>query len=71
MNQQENRPTLAEVMGTLEELGAAARAGDADRYRAAVRLAQRQQITEEQQRDAYTWGRRGQGAARSFNWKGE
>ena len=64
-------PTLAEVMGTLDELAAAARAGDAQRYRAAVRLAQAQQITEEQQRDAYEWGRRGQGAAREFDWRGE
>jgi len=64
-------PTLAEVMGTLDELADAARAGDAQRYRAAVRLAQAQQITEEQQRDAYEWGRRGQGAAAEFDWRGE
>ena len=32
-------------------------------------LAQGQQITEEQQRDAYHWGR--QGAARTFDWRGE
>lgn len=69
MNQQHTPPTLAEVQGTLDELAAAARAADADRYRAAVRLAQGQQITEEQQRDAYHWGR--QGAARTFDWRGE
>ncbi len=69
MDQQQTTPTLAQVMGTLDELAAAARAADADRYRAAVRLAQRQQITEEQQRDAYHWGR--QGAARTFDWRGE
>ena len=69
MDQQHTPPTLAEVQGTLDELAAAARAADADRYRAAVRLAQRQQITEEQQRDAYHWGR--QGAARTFDWRGE
>ena len=50
MDQQQTTPTLAQVMGTLDELAAAARAADADRYRAAVRLAQGQQITEEQQR---------------------
>ena len=44
MDQQQTTPTLAQVMGTLDELAAAARAADADRYRAAVRLAQRQQI---------------------------
>lgn len=62
MDQQQTTPTLAQVMGTLDELAAAARAADADRYRAAVRLAQGQQITEEQQRDAYPLGppRRGQ-----------
>jgi len=69
MDQQHTPPTLAEVQGTLDELAAAARAADADRYRAAVRLAQGQQITEEQQRDAYHWGR--QGAARTFDWRGE
>lgn len=69
MDQQQTTPTLAQVMGTLDELAAAARAADADRYRAAVRLAQGQQITEEQQRDAYHWGR--QGAARTFDWRGE
>ncbi|WP_028708033.1 hypothetical protein [Propionicicella superfundia] len=61
MDQQQTTPTLAQVMGTLDELAAAARA--------AVRLAQGQQITEEQQRDAYHWGR--QGAARTFDWRGE
>lgn len=70
MDQQQNtRPTLSEVMGTLDELSAAARSGDADRYRAAVRVAQRHQITEEQQRDAYQWGRGG--AVLSFDWRGE
>ena len=53
----------------IDERAAAAGAADADRYRAAVRLAQGQQITEEQQRDAYHWGR--QGAARTFDWRGE
>ena len=69
MNQQQTTPTLAQVMGTLNELAAAARTADADRYRAAVRLAHRQQITQEQQRDAYQWG--SQGAARTFDWRGE
>jgi hypothetical protein len=56
--------TLAEVMGTLNELAAVARAGDVDRYRAALRLAERQGITAEQTKDACQWGRRrGPGAA--------
>lgn len=57
------------MLGTLDELSAAARAGEAARYRAAVRVAQRHQITEEQQRDAYQWGRGG--AALPFDWRGE
>lgn len=70
MDQQQNTPpTLAEVQGTLDELAAAARAGDAERYRAALRVATRQALTEEQISDAYRWGRRDQGAA-AFDWHG-
>lgn len=69
MNQNDTPPTLAEVMGTLDELAAAARAGDVDRYRAALRLARRQDITEEQVRDSHHWGRRGMNAA-PFDWQG-
>ena len=61
--QQHTPPTLAEVQGTLDELAAAARAGEADRYRAALRVAKAQDLTEEQISDAYRWGRRHEGAA--------
>ena len=70
MDQQHTPPTLAEVQGTLDELAAAARAGDADRYRAALRVAERQGITEEQISDAYRWGRRHDGAADRFDHEG-
>jgi len=69
MDQQRTPPTLAEVLGTLNELGAAARAGEVDRYRAALRLAKSQDLTEEQISDAYRWGRRHEGAA-AFDWEG-
>ena len=69
MDQQRTPPTLAEVQGTLDELAAAARAGEADRYRAALRVAARQDLTEEQISDAYRWGRRDAGAA-AFDWEG-
>lgn len=54
-------------MGHPRRAAAAARAADADRYRAAGRLAQGQQITEEEQRDAYHyhWGRQGPARSRS------
>ena len=58
MDQQHTPHTLAEVQGALDELAAAARAGEADRYRAALRVAARQDLTEEQISDAYRWGRR-------------
>ena len=51
------------MQGTLDELAAAARAGEADRYRAALRVAKAQDLTEEQISDAYRWGRRHEGAA--------
>ncbi len=51
-------PTLAQVMGTLDEMAAAARAGDAERCRAALRVARHQGLDEEQITDAYQWGRR-------------
>ena len=69
MDQQQTTPTLAQVLGTLDELAAAARAGEADRYRAALRVAERQDLTEEQISDAYRWGRRHEGAA-AFDWEG-
>jgi len=56
-------PTLSEVMGTLDELAAAARAEDTERYRAALSVAQAQDLTEEQTADAYQRGRRGLGGA--------
>lgn len=52
------RPSLAEVMGTLDELAAAVRVDDPERYRAALAVAQRQGLTEEQMRDSHTWGGR-------------
>jgi len=55
--------TLAQVMGTLDEMATAARAGDAECYRAALRVAQHQGLDEEQMTDAYQWGRRGLGPA--------
>lgn len=65
-------PSLAELMGTLNELGAAARTGEGDRYRAALNLAERQGVTQDQIRDAYQWGRRGLGAAAAgFDWRGK
>ena len=66
---QHTPPTLAEVQGTLDELAAAARAGEADRYRGALRVAEQQGITDEQISDAYRWGRRDAGAA-AFDWEG-
>lgn len=56
-------PTLAEVMSTLNELAAAAKAGDGNRYRDALRAAERQALTDDQISDAYRWGRRQHGAA--------
>lgn len=61
-------PTLAEVQGTLDELSAAARAEDGERYRTALEVARTQGLTEDQIKDAYQWGRRGQGAAATFGW---
>ena len=69
MDQQHTPPTLAEVQGTLDELAAAARSGEADRYRAALRVAKAQDLTEEQISDAYRWGRRHEGAG-AFDWEG-
>lgn len=65
----QHHPTLAEIQGTLDELAAAARAGQADRYRDALRVAKRQALTEEQICDAYRWGRRREGVA-AFDWEG-
>ncbi len=64
-------PTFAEILGTLDEMAAAARAGDRERYRAALRLAERQELTEEQKQDAYRWGRRDANDAASFDWTGK
>lgn len=50
-------------------MATAARAGDAERYRAALRVAQHQGFDEEQMTDAYQWGRRGLGPA-AFDWHG-
>lgn len=55
---------LAEIMGTLNELGAAAAAADGPRYRQAVSVAKEQDITDEQITDAHLWGQqRGQRVA--------
>lgn len=62
-------PNTAAVMGTLDELAAAARTRDARRYRAAYNHAQAQGLSEEQIRDAYDWGR--DGSTRRFDWRGE
>ena len=67
----DEKPTIAEILGTLDELAAAARAGDRDRYRSALRLAERQEVTVEQKRDAYRWGRRGANRPAPFDWMGE
>lgn len=69
MSTNQTPPALAEVMGTLDELAADAKAGDGTRYRAALHVAERQALTEEQISDAYRWGRRRQGAA-AFDWQG-
>ncbi len=66
----EETPTIAEILGTLDELAAAARAGDRHRYQAALRLADRQQVTEEQKQDAYRWGRRDSNGPAPFDWMG-
>jgi hypothetical protein len=63
-------PTIAQVIGTLDEMAAAARAGDGSRYRAAVQVALGQDISREQMVDAYQWGRRDIGPA-AFDWQGE
>lgn len=55
--------TLADIMGTLDELAAAARAEDEQRYRRALTVAQDQSITDEQITDAHQWGRKGLGPA--------
>ena len=65
-----NPPSLAEVLGTLNELAAAARGEDAERYRAALTVADRQGLHADQLEDAYRWDRRGRGAA-AFTWRGE
>ena len=52
-----NLPSLAEVLGTLNELAAAAHADDAERYRAALTVADRQGLHDDQVKDAYRLGR--------------
>lgn len=49
------KATLAEVMGTLDELAHAARAGDLTRYRGALTIARQQGITGEQIEDSHRW----------------
>lgn len=63
-----NPPSLGEVLGTLNELAAAAHADDAERYRAALTVADRQGLHDDQVKDAYRWGGRG---AAAFTWRGE
>lgn len=50
-------PTIAEILGTLDELAAAVRDRDEARHRKAYALAVKQDITDEQIIDAYRWER--------------
>lgn len=53
-----HQPTLTQIMATLDELAAAARAGDLTRYLAALDQAQESGLTAEQVADCYAWGTR-------------
>jgi len=56
-------PTIAETIAALDVLAEAARVGEEAGYRAALDAAARIGATEDQIQDAYSWGRRGLGAA--------
>ncbi len=64
-------PRLFGVIRALDRLAVAARAGDAQGYRAALAEARVQEATEEQILDSYRWGRRGMGAHPDFDHHGE
>lgn len=57
------QPPRPEHVGTLDELGDAARDEDLDRYRTAMHRAERPGPTHKQTRSAYQWGRLGLGPA--------
>lgn len=66
------QPSLSEIMGTLDELAAATRANDAERYQRALDVAGHQAITDEQIKDAHTWARRDALTPQpSFDWQGQ
>lgn len=50
------RPTIAETMGTLDELAAATRADDRARYASALATARAQDLSVEQIKDSHKWG---------------
>lgn len=56
-------PTISQVLASLQALGAAARAGDRELYKASLGVARARQATDDQILDAYQWGRRGMGYA--------
>lgn len=58
-----DQPSLNGLMRALDDLSAAARAGEHDRYVDALRSAGSQGATKGQILDAYHWGRRDKGAA--------
>ncbi|PWJ23014.1 hypothetical protein ATK17_3905 [Branchiibius hedensis] len=74
MDAQKPTATLTEVWRTLDELVAAVRAADGDRYRELLNQAERQEITEEQIRDAHAWAMRTPSALQlhpaDFDWRG-
>lgn len=61
------KTTLSDVMGTLDELGAATRDHDRLRYRAALNVARAQRLTDEQIKDAHVWSN----AGAPFDWLGQ
>lgn len=65
------KATLAEVMGTLEELGTATRHCDIQRYRTALDVARAQHLTDEQIKDAHWWNSRNGSTSVPFDWLGQ
>lgn len=71
MNATKTRPTISEVLGTLDELAAATRTRDLDRYTAALEVAHDQDLSDEQIRDSYDWGGRTSGHRwPNWDWRG-
>lgn len=58
-----DRPSLGGLMRALDDLAAAAAAGEVETYRLQLDTTRSQQATEEQILDAYRWGRRDKGVA--------